>query len=113
MALMQFADDAGTNQPGHKWSDLVLCCVLTESMDTLVYVNEQKMPSRLQTHMLIWTYIVPKCIRALRASFRDTTKQQQEHKCCLHSLEQHSIIMNIVFTLRIRTDRPEQSVHQH
>ena len=39
---MLFADNAGPDQPAH--TDLGLRCPLTESMATVVYVDEQKMP---------------------------------------------------------------------
>ena len=36
---MQFADNVGPGQPAY----LGLCCPLTESMDTVIYVYEQRM----------------------------------------------------------------------
>ena len=41
-ALIQFVDNAGPDQPAHQ-ADLGLHCPLTESMDTVVYVDEQRM----------------------------------------------------------------------
>ena len=43
-ALMKFAVNAGPDQPMHAQVALVLHCPLTESVDTIVYVDEQKMP---------------------------------------------------------------------
>ena len=40
MSLMQFADNTGPDQPMHK-TDPGLHCPLTESMGTLVFVDEQ------------------------------------------------------------------------
>ena len=42
---MLFADNAGPDQPAHllTQADLGLRCPLTESMDTVVYVDEQRM----------------------------------------------------------------------
>ena len=39
---MQFADNSG---PDLRCADLGLRCPLTESIDTVVYVDEQKMPA--------------------------------------------------------------------
>ena len=40
-ALMQFADNAGSDQPAHlAQADLGLCCLFTESLDTVVYVDK-------------------------------------------------------------------------
>ena len=40
---MQFADNAGPDQPAHNaQADLGLPCLLTESMDTIVYVEKQR-----------------------------------------------------------------------
>ena len=41
---MHFTDNAGPDQPAHKCRLIRAFVVLTESVDIVVYVNEQRMP---------------------------------------------------------------------
>ena len=55
---MQFVDNAGSDQPAHNQG---LHGLLTESMDTVVYIAKKKMfRSDCMDCMLIWTYAVCK-----------------------------------------------------
>ena len=43
---MQFVDNIGPDQPAFLQADQRLCCPLTESMDIVVYVDEQNVQIR-------------------------------------------------------------------
>ena len=49
---MQFGDNAGPDQPAH--ADQGLHCQLAESVDTLVYVDEQNVQIRLHGRAGLW-----------------------------------------------------------
>ena len=46
---MHFTDNAGPDQPAHKRRLIRAFVVLTESVDIVVYVNEQRMPRLAHT----------------------------------------------------------------
>ena len=55
---MQLADSTGPDHPAHLCRLIWACCSLTESMDTVVCVDEQNTQIRPLMQMLIWAFTV-------------------------------------------------------
>ena len=67
---MKFADNEGPDQPAHK-ADQGLHGPLTESMDTVVYADEQRCSDQTaRMLMLIWTYVMRKLYKGLFRTLR-------------------------------------------
>ena len=55
---MLFADNVGPDQPAQAQADQGLRCPDTESVDTEIYVDEEKVPRIDCTDAVVWIYSV-------------------------------------------------------
>ena len=83
-SLMQFADNVGPDQPAHKRRLIRTFIVrLQNSMNTVVYVDEECSDKTAQMRILIWIYIVRKFYKGLFVRCASHNNLPCHKKTCL------------------------------